>query len=318
MAYNKKPPTNKKKGKYQAAGARRLSTTEEEVRSGTPRANAAKNAKARAAAKERNTDKFKASATSGSNAMAILNQDEFVSSRRAAASPNKASSVAKVMGATKVTKKATGAKTEPKKGTYAYAKKQNSDLDEWITRRNNSTKGTAEYNKAQNAINTAYGKGPTTRNTVEKKIDTIKIKPLESKLIESSKEVTWEKKPKEDTPKKVVAETSVKKDTPKARVTPSGGSGMGAVEREKQRIADITAAPTVKKSKTSASKASTPKSGISPSGGSGMGAINKIKNALSDLIPNSSSTKPKDRRGKRTAKRVKRLQNRLSKALGKD
>jgi len=57
------------------------------------------------------------------------------------------------------------AAAEPKKGTYEYAKKQNSNIDALIKRRKGLTKGTPEYNKIQNQINTAYGKGSTTRNT---------------------------------------------------------------------------------------------------------------------------------------------------------
>lgn len=53
----------------------------------------------------------------------------------------------------------------PAKGTYAYAKKQNPNIDALIKRRKTLTKGTPEYNKIQNQINKAYGKGTTTRDT---------------------------------------------------------------------------------------------------------------------------------------------------------
>jgi hypothetical protein len=57
------------------------------------------------------------------------------------------------------------AAAEPKKGTYAYAKKQNPNIDALIKRRKSLTRGTPEYNKIQNQINKAYGKGSTTRDT---------------------------------------------------------------------------------------------------------------------------------------------------------
>ena len=45
-------------------------------------------------------------------------------------------------------------------GSYAEAKKRDSDLDSYIKTRNATEKGSREYNEAQNKINRAYGKGP--------------------------------------------------------------------------------------------------------------------------------------------------------------
>jgi hypothetical protein len=66
--------------------------------------------------------------------------------------------------------------TETKKGTYAYAKASQPELDNIISKRNKATKGTAEYNRHQNQINKAYGVGPTNRSATEKTISTIKPK----------------------------------------------------------------------------------------------------------------------------------------------
>jgi len=58
-------------------------------------------------------------------------------------------------------------KPAPKKsasgGTYASAKKKDPKLDSYIKARNSAKKGSSEYNAAQNSINKAYGKGPTSR-----------------------------------------------------------------------------------------------------------------------------------------------------------
>lgn len=67
----------------------------------------------------------------------------------------------------------------PAKGTYAYAKKQNPNIDALIKRRKTLTKGTPEYNKIQNQINKAYGKGPTNRDTTPiKKVATKPVKQV--------------------------------------------------------------------------------------------------------------------------------------------
>ena len=54
-------------------------------------------------------------------------------------------------------------------GPYADAKKKDPKLDSYIKTRNNSEKGTAAYNAAQNKINSAYGKGPQRTVTPAKK-----------------------------------------------------------------------------------------------------------------------------------------------------
>ena len=59
-----------------------------------------------------------------------------------------------------------GKSTNTKKketGSYASAKKNDPKLDSYIKTRNASKKGSSDYNKAQNLINKAYGKGPTNR-----------------------------------------------------------------------------------------------------------------------------------------------------------
>jgi len=59
--------------------------------------------------------------------------------------------------------KSTQAKT--KSNPYSAAKKKDANLDSYIKARNSATKGSNEYNDAQNKINRAYGKGPTDRRT---------------------------------------------------------------------------------------------------------------------------------------------------------
>jgi len=71
----------------------------------------------------------------------------------------------------------------PAKGTYAYAKKQNPNIDALIKRRKTLTKGTPEYNKIQNEINKAYGKGPTNRDTTPTK----KVAPKPVKQVPTSR-----------------------------------------------------------------------------------------------------------------------------------
>lgn len=70
-----------------------------------------------------------------------------------------------------------GSSTQAKKDPYSEAKKRDSNLDSYIKQRNAATKGSLEYNEAQNKINKAYGKGPTDRITTygpEKKGETAK------------------------------------------------------------------------------------------------------------------------------------------------
>lgn len=53
-------------------------------------------------------------------------------------------------------------------GTYKGAKKNNANLDKLIARRKKLTKGTPEYNRVQNQINSAYGKGPQRDASIKK------------------------------------------------------------------------------------------------------------------------------------------------------
>ena len=112
-----------------------------------------------------------------------------------------------------------GPKTGPKPGTYAYAKKRNPNLDKLIKQRKGLTKGTEEYNRVQNLINRAYGKGP-----MRKEISKVAAKPAAKNTA----------KPTLKTPAKPAAPAAKKpapKPAPRPKVTPSGGSGMGAVNK---------------------------------------------------------------------------------------
>ena len=66
-----------------------------------------------------------------------------------------------------------GAKIGPKnkKDPYAEAKKRDPKLPEYIKQRKGLKKGTVEYNRVQNKINKAYGKGPM--RGVEEKATTL-------------------------------------------------------------------------------------------------------------------------------------------------
>lgn len=64
-------------------------------------------------------------------------------------------------------------------GTYKGAKKNAPNLDKLIARRNKLTKGTPEYNRVQNQINSAYGKGPQ-RNASITKLAAKKTAPVSS------------------------------------------------------------------------------------------------------------------------------------------
>ena len=109
---------------------------------------------------------------------------------------------------------------ETKKSTYTSAKASEPGLDNIISKRNNATKGTAEYNRYQNQINKAYGTGPTNRSTTEKTAST--ITPKKTVSIET-------KGPK--------AEIKTIKTAPKAETT-TGKEIKSA--REAFRAGDIT------------------------------------------------------------------------------
>ena len=125
--------------------------------------------------------------------------------------------------------------TPAKKGSsYAEAKKKDPKLDSYIKIRNNSKKGSAAYNAAQNKINSAYGKGP------QRKVDITPVKakkaePIERKstsdriiTISSDKPIKTASKP---TPKSGSA-SSNKNNT-------GGGSGMGGVQSEKNKLKNL-------------------------------------------------------------------------------
>ena len=59
------------------------------------------------------------------------------------------------------------AKAKTTSNPYSAAKKKDANLDSYIKARNSATKGSNEYNDAQNKINRAYGKGPTDRKTTD-------------------------------------------------------------------------------------------------------------------------------------------------------
>ena len=63
------------------------------------------------------------------------------------------------------------------KSPYAKALEKDKKLPEYIKQRNSSKKGTAEYNRAQNKINAAYGKGPA-RDIKLTKEETEKLKNI--------------------------------------------------------------------------------------------------------------------------------------------
>ena len=71
-------------------------------------------------------------------------------------------------------------------GPYADAKKKDPKLDSYIKTRNNSEKGTAAYNAAQNKINSAYGKGPqrtvAPKKAVKKTVKKTAAKPTSTRV----------------------------------------------------------------------------------------------------------------------------------------
>tara|TARA_R100000544_G_C2227459_1_gene61890 strand:- start:8560 stop:10134 length:1575 start_codon:yes stop_codon:yes gene_type:complete len=116
-----------------------------------------------------------------------------------------------------------------KKSTYADAKKKDPKLDSYIKMRNSSEKGSPEHTSAQNKINAAYGRGPQRKVAPMKTVKALKAKPIDS----------GRKSP----------ELQIKKSTPapKPKSTPKpntgAGSGMGGVQAEKNKIADLKSTP---------------------------------------------------------------------------
>ena len=122
------------------------------------------------------------------------------------------------------------------KGTYAYAKKNNTNLDSVISKRNKATKGSAEYNRYQNQINKAYGKGPTNRDTTVKSSSTITPKvTIESK--KPTADVTITVKPKAKVAPKSKTEVrktaKVNKKLSQAAEARAAGNEKKALRKEK-------------------------------------------------------------------------------------
>ena len=182
---------------------------EEDARSGKPRAEAAARAKAQREAKAREAERQKP--------MNKIARGEMPEGAKKATDGR--STVSKVLTKLESTPSAKPKPTGPKPGTYAYAKKRNPNLDKLIKQRKGHTKGTEEYNRVQNQINRAYGKGP-----MRKEISKVASRPAPKTTV----------KPTLKTPAKPAAPAAKKpapKPAPRPKVTPSGGSGMGAVNK---------------------------------------------------------------------------------------
>ncbi len=271
--------------KKQRGGARpvkKTGITEEDARSGNPRAKAAAAAKERKDAQLRNEANKRAEArrkrtadAAASNAKQRAVRDGSTMDKIAAMGTGATMPKPQEIGAKKassgksdVTKlresldKKPGPKTGPKPGTYAYAKKRNPNLDKLIKQRKGLTKGTEEYNRVQNQINRAYGKGP-----MRKEISKVAPKSAPKNTV----------KPTIKTPAKPAAPAAKKpapKPAPRPKVTPSGGSGMGSVNK-----------------------------------------MDNLKNELKGAA--TGAKKPMDRRGKRAARKSERLKKRVSRLQGK-
>jgi len=183
--------------------------TEEDARSGKPRAEAAARAKAQRAAQAREAERQKP--------MNKISRGEIPEGAKRATDGK--STVSKVLNKLESTPSAKPKPAGPKPGTYAYAKKRNPNLDKLIKQRKGLTKGTEEYNRVQNQINKAYGKGP-----MRKEISKVAPKSAPKNTV----------KPTLKTPAKPAAPAAKKpapKPAPRPKVTPSGGSGMGAVNK---------------------------------------------------------------------------------------
>lgn len=111
------------------------------------------------------------------------------------------------------------ASTGPKPGTYADAKKRNPNLDKLIAERKKYAKGTVEYNRVQNQINKAYGKGPM-RTEVNKIAPKPAPKnPERNPTIKSSTPAKPAAKP---AAKKPVAKVSTKPTASRTGMSPQG------------------------------------------------------------------------------------------------
>ena len=142
------------------------------------------------------------------------------------------------------------ARPEPASGTYASAKKKNPNLDKLIKQRKGLTKGTDEYNRVQNQINKAYGKGP-----IRKEASKIAAKPAAKNTAKPTLKVKTPAKPAA----KPVAKKPAPKPAPRPKVSPSGGSGMGAMRnmdnlKNELKSASPAAKPVDRRAKRSAKK----------------------------------------------------------------
>lgn len=156
--------------------------------------------------------------------------DKAIADRRGPSREEK-QNTAQGTGANRTGKSGSNAESKTKKvgGTYADAKKKDPKLDSYIKIRNNSEKGSPEYTAAQNKINAAYGKGPQ-----RKVAPTKTVKAQEAKQIDSGV-------------KKAGLQTKKSAPAPKPKSTPrantGAGSGMGGVQAEKDKIADLKSTP---------------------------------------------------------------------------
>jgi hypothetical protein len=190
----------------------------------------------------------------------------------------------------KPAEKATATKKEGEKGTYAYAKKRNPNLDKLIAERKKYDKGSAEYKKVQMQINDAYYGTGELRKSMEK----VSIKA--PKTIAAKTNTSSQKSPQASKP--AAKATPKAKTTPKQ--TPSGGSGMGAMQREAALKNEINSARPVDR-RTSA-----------PASSSNASAAD-----LKSQIKNARKANRGQGQAKRQAAKISKLEERLAKLQGK-
>ena len=126
--------------------------------------------------------------------------------------------------------------TPAKKGnSYADAKKKDPKLDSYIKIRNNSEKGSSEHTAAQNKINVAYGKGPQRKVAPVKTAKAPKAKQIDSGVKKDGLQI------KKSTPAQKPKLGGAPTLKPKSNT--GAGSGMGGVQAEKDKIADLKSTP---------------------------------------------------------------------------
>ena len=233
----------KKKGKYLTGTWRRgRSTNEEAVREGIPRAEAAERARANSGS---NTSAAQPTTTSGISGVGRpLNQGTQKP-------PVKRTTESKAA-------EEAPASSKPKPGTYAYAKSRNPNLDKLIAERKKYPKGSADYNRVQNQINRAYGTGPMRTEISEVQSRPAPSNPTPKRELAASKPSISTAKPASKTiskpaPKKISKPAAPKPAAkkPTSTKTPSGGSGMGAVEKENALKRELQSARPVDRRTTS-------------------------------------------------------------------